>query len=104
MEVKLKAGVSIMGLKPEMTVALQVVQGVYERLGVSEVVVTSGTEGKHSPKSRHYLGYALDLRTRNVPRAMRDDLAEGCKRALGSDFFVLLESDHLHIGYQPRRN
>jgi uncharacterized protein YcbK (DUF882 family) len=101
--VKLKLGASIAGLQPEMAVALVVVSGVYERLGVSEVVITSGTDGIHSPKSRHYLGFALDFRTRNVPLAQRDELAKQIKKALGQDFFVLLESDHLHIDFRPRR-
>lgn len=101
--VRLKAGVSLAGIQPEMVVALRVLEDVYDRLGVSEVVVTSCTDGTHSPSSRHYLGFALDLRTRNVPAAQRDELTTQVKKALGQDFYVLLESDHLHIDFRPRR-
>ncbi len=103
MAVRLKQGVKIVGLQAEMAVALQVIDGVYERIGVSETVITSGLDGRHSATSRHYLGYALDIRTRNVPMAQREELTKQVKKALGQDFFVLLERDHLHVNIKPKR-
>ena len=61
-----------------------------------DVTVTSGCEGKHSPGSSHYKGKAWDLRIRDFPGDVKIWVAR-IKEALGSRYFVLLESDHIHI-------
>lgn len=99
-KVRLKRGVSVFGIKNEMLVAVMAADHVWGRLG-QELVITSGVEALHSKTSRHYLGYAVDLRTRyftdeNKKKA-RDMLAE----RLGDDYLVLLESDHIHVEYRP---
>lgn len=60
-----------------------------------EVVITSGSDSTHSPKSRHYTGEAVDIRKRNLenPRAFKESL----QFALGSQFTVLDEGDHFHV-------
>lgn len=60
-----------------------------------DLVITSGSDGAHSPTSRHYRGEAVDLRTRNMrdPKAVQRALMA----ALGPKFSVLDEGDHLHI-------
>jgi hypothetical protein len=98
---QIKQGASISGLQPEMAVALQVCASVYNKFGI-EMVVTEGTAGRHSPKSRHYLGFAVDLRTWNVRRSKLDDLARQVRAALGKDFWVLLEADHMHVEFRPK--
>ena len=64
-----------------------------------EVVITSGTDGVHKPNSRHYKGEAVDIRTANLPDpgAFQKLLSD----ALGQQFTVLDEGDHLHV--QPRK-
>lgn len=99
---QIKSDASISGLKPEMAVALQVCASVYQKFGV-EMVVTEGTAGRHSPKSRHYLGFAVDLRTWNVQRSELDNLAQAVRGALGKDFWVLLEADHMHVEFRPKK-
>jgi hypothetical protein len=98
---EIKPGASISGLQPEMAVALSVIASVYQKNG-KELVVTEGTAGRHSPKSRHYLGFAVDLRTRNILRSKLDDLARQVRRALGKEFWVLLEADHMHVEFRPK--
>jgi hypothetical protein len=60
------------------------------------VTVTSGCEGEHAAGSSHYRGKAWDLRIRDFPGNV-ETWVERIRRALGDRYFVLLESDHIHI-------
>ena len=96
---KLKNGVSISGLRPEILVALIVAEGIAREEG-SEIVVTSGVDGQHRAGSLHYVGLAVDLRRWNLrdPTAFVDRL----KESLGPSFDVLLERTHIHVEFQPK--
>jgi hypothetical protein len=98
--ISFKPGVDVAGIRPEIMLALLVAQGAYAPY---DVIVTSVRDGKHSLTSLHYAGQAVDLRTRHVPddqhQAIRDRLGD----ALTIDYDVLLEADHIHVEYQPRR-
>ena len=96
----LKKGVNIQGMSTELLYGLNVADAVYKELGY-ELTVTSVLDGRHSLTSLHYAGNAADLRIRGVsdPQAIVDML----KARLGVNFDVLLESNHIHIEYQPRR-
>jgi hypothetical protein len=81
---------------------LIVAKDLYDDHGV-DCVVTSGLDGKHSTTSLHYSGNALDFRTRNLPgRAAAQDIAAKMREALGHHYDVILETDHIHAGHQPR--
>lgn len=96
---KIKAGVSLLGLKPEMLVALIVADKIIDRYG-AQCVITSGIEGAHSKRtSKHYVGYGLDLRSRDIPEDEREDCAEDIRDALGREFYVAFEIDHFHISF-----
>ena len=95
---RLKEGVRVAGVRPEIVLAMQVAEVVYQE-HQSELVITSVTEGTHSPTSLHYSGAAFDCRIWNVnPRAVRDSLAD----RLGEDYDVVLERTHLHVEFQPK--
>lgn len=99
---KFKKGVSILGIKTEMLVALQVCEYVYE-IYDEELVVTSVCDGKHSATSRHYQGMAIDTRTRYFTDQQKLLVAKEITNRLGKDFLVLVETNHLHISFKPRR-
>lgn len=94
----IKAGVDISRLNREIRKALQ----VCNKVGCwywDELVVTSTYEGNHSPGSLHYANDAVDIRRpRQKDKECRDEL----RRALGKDFDVVLERDHIHIEYDPK--
>lgn len=102
-EVKLKPGVSVNGLRPEMVLAAGVVEGIF-LAGGYEVVITSGTDGNHSRGSRHYVGHALDFRTRHIPREEWNKLADQIRDALGPDFQLVIEKTHFHLEFDPPAN
>jgi uncharacterized protein YcbK (DUF882 family) len=75
---------------------LALIVPVYESFGVP-CVVTSGTDGQHDEHSKHYLGQALDFRVSNIKPDDLQPLIEACKKACGQQYFVLFESDHIHV-------
>lgn len=99
---ELKEGVRLNGLRPEMLLGIFIVQRAYSRL-CTTCVITSITDGAHSDASLHYSGCAVDFRTRNVPDTAQ--LLKMVRAAFGNspDFDVILEVDHLHVEYQPKR-
>lgn len=105
---QIKKGVSLLGLTNAMSVALSIVATVCHRHNV-DCVITAGTEGSHSRTSLHYLGNALDFRTRDILEGLRQDFRSDVAAALNGDdacegeFDIVLESDHLHVEFQPKR-
>ena len=97
---KFKSGVKVFGMRPEIILAAVVADEIYSKWG-SDLVVTSVVDGRHSTNSLHYAGQAIDLRTRNVgePKAICDEIEE----ALTDEYDVVLESDHIHVEFQPKR-
>ncbi len=98
----LKPGVRITGLRPELVLALVAIERAFQEAGY-ECVVTSGIDSKHSTGSMHYSGSAVDLRTRHVPAQDLPNLVTRIRECLGEDFDVVLETDHLHAEFQPKR-
>lgn len=98
--IRLKKGVTISGLVPEMVFASQVIAGVLHKYG-QEAVITSGTEGKHSKNSRHYIGGALDWRTWHLQDiGSEGDCAKEIQECLGGEFYVMLHiGSHIHVQY-----
>ena len=98
---KIKPGVRILGLKPELLLGIMIVERGYAIHGI-KCVITSIVDGKHSRGSIHYAGYACDFRTRNIPAHMVDLVYKKLKEALGADFDFIYEQDHFHLEYQPK--
>lgn len=101
---RLKQGVRIGGLRPEVVVALIVVEGIF-REEQKDAIITSMTDGVHSRRSLHYSGAAFDCRIRHIPDSQDkwEWITKRIQDALGVDFQVILErmGPHIHIEYQP---
>lgn len=69
-----------------------------DRILEGTAVVTSVSDGKHSAGSLHYVGLAFDLRLPANPAGFVGAL----KAALGAEYDVVLEHDHIHVEYQPK--
>ena len=98
---KIKDGVTMMGVKTELLIGLMVCDSVYSKYG-EELVVTALTDGKHSATSLHYNGCAADLRTRYFEPSEVEFVAADIRERLTVDFDVVVESDHIHLEFQPR--
>jgi len=93
--------VSLQNLVPQVVLALIIVNEVYNSYGV-DLVITSANDSIHSRGSLHYSGNAVDLRTRTLREEDRPTVAEEIQRRLNKDFDVVLESDHIHLEWQPK--
>lgn len=100
--IKIKKGVKINGLRPELSLALQIADGIYNN-HKTEMVITSVVDGVHSSNSLHYSGCAADLRIRDLPSGNASLVTKDMSEKLGSDFDVVLERDHIHVEYQPQK-
>lgn len=101
--ISIKPGVNLKGISPEIVIALQVAESIYAKHDIEGgLVVTSALDSKHKRGSKHYIGNAVDIRTRTVPN---DDLklliSEEIAAALGNEYDVVLESTHIHIEFDP---
>ena len=93
----LKAGVDISRLNREIRRALPGIARVYDSYGY-ELTITSTFDGNHGEGSLHYHHDAID--TVKTPEFL-PNIHHDIKIGLGSDFDVVLESDHIHIEYDP---
>lgn len=90
----------VQGIRPELVLALQIVNDVYKSFN-KELVITSIYDGDHSDTSLHYTGCAVDLRI--YADLDNEKLRTEIERVLNIDYDVILESNHIHLEYQPRR-
>lgn len=89
------------GVTPKNLIIAAAIANVAESLDL-DLVITSGTDGKHMVGSKHYTSEALDLRTSNIKNELQEVMNVLSAR-LGPDYQVIKESDHVHIEYDPRR-
>jgi hypothetical protein len=89
-------------LPPELAMSVMVasIHDAFKEEGY-DCVITAGIDGKHSAGSLHYVGLALDFRSRTIPSGERERMrAKIAERLPGFD--VVLEADHYHVEYQPK--
>ena len=105
--IRLKEGVRVHGIQPEIVFAIAVARDVWLRHSADELVVTSVIDGKHARPSFHYSGSAVDFRIHNVPQVYRAAAVIELKERLGPDYEVIHESvgepnEHVHVHFRPR--
>lgn len=59
--------------------------------------ITSVNDSTHMVGSKHYIGRAVDLRTKHV--ADPAPIATALRSALGPQFTVIDEGDHIHVQF-----
>jgi len=98
---RIKKGVSVVGMQPEMILAHLICDGIYKKYGL-DYVLTSGREGDHKKGSLHYVGLASDTRNRDIPLAQRKNIRDELQHALQEEYTVILEGTHFHVEFQPQ--
>jgi hypothetical protein len=96
---KLKPGVNLQDVSWRLFFAAVVAEEIYKKYG-AELVITSANDGKHGDKTLHHKGLALDLRTWNL-NGRHLEVATEMRKALGDAYDVVVESDHIHLEYDP---
>jgi hypothetical protein len=96
----LKLGVDISRLEKPIRCILGNIDSLFISITGEESVITSTYEGNHSPSSLHYGNLAVDFR---LPKKKADDLISAIRSRLSQDYDVVLETDHIHVEYDPKR-
>jgi hypothetical protein len=102
---------STANLQPEITSVLPAVQQIFRDLSGNpnyELLITGGQEWGHSLFSRHHSGFAVDLRTKDLPGGAGAGIAQtictSIQQKLGPAYFVQLEhgsgGPHIHIEFR----
>lgn len=91
---------ALLSTRPEMEYARRILARVWSNHGY-QLTVTSGLDSTHSAESLHYAGLAEDYRTRDVAASDLQTMVAEARAILGRDYDVVLESDHLHVEYDP---
>ncbi|MGR3219509.1 MAG: hypothetical protein ACUZ8H_06790 [Candidatus Anammoxibacter sp.] len=96
-----KDGVPLGGLQPDILYAIDKCKDVFDEYKY-DCTITSTTDGKHMTNSLHYVGFAIDLRTRHIQKRHLEQMTHDLKDILGRDYDVILESNHWHIEMDKR--
>lgn len=111
MRLKFKPEVELqnLNLEPHIIQALAYALHLAPPTRGSALVVTSASDGSHSPNSRHYIGFAWDIRLRDEHdregEPLSFDLIEPWISRLQQalpDWDIIDEGDHLHMEYDPK--
>lgn len=98
----IKPGVKIAGLKPEMQIALDYAEEVYETFNHTLIITEALAETGHVKNSRHYTGHAIDIRIWNLGADLHRIFGRLLKGLEPMGFDIVLENDHIHIEYDPK--
>lgn len=99
MLIHLKEGVDWHEIDHRIYHAVAIAAEVWKGLGKPTLTITSGRRPATGRRSWHWYGCAVDLRIWGL-----DDPAVAARRlaaALGDDYDVVLESDHIHVEFDP---
>jgi hypothetical protein len=104
----LKDGVHINGdhFDPVMVRIIDVARETAPMMEKGTVWITSANDSHHMDGSLHFYNRAFDIRISNIiagtefPHTARV-WAEKMQVALGDDYDVVLEHDHIHVEYDP---
>ena len=102
----LKDGVRINGehFAPEMVRILDVARETAPMMERGTVWITSANDSRHMNESLHYKNRAFDIRVMNIIGDVKREAklwAERMQLALGDNYVVLFEVDHIHVQYAP---
>lgn len=101
---KIKQNVKLSGASFQIGYACAIAEAVLSTIAPSvPFVVTSAKDGVHGLGSLHGTGHAVDVRTRELTRPQRETFSSRVRAALDPHGFdVVLESDHLHVEFDPK--
>ncbi len=106
---KIKEGVSLVGLHIKMRKVISVVEYLWNIYN-KEAVITAGSEVVdddlnfiHSVRSLHPFGLALDFRTRYFNKYQKKEIKTKLALLLGNNYDVILHSTHIHVEYDEEK-
>ena len=106
--IKIKQGVNIYGLQPEMITVNQTAEAIFSSFGY-DLIVTSAVRSMGDTFSLHPFGFACDYRSRHVKTYDEKDAIENELKAALPDCDIKLKqvnlrNEHIHCEYDPKNN
>lgn len=98
---KVKPGAKVKGLRAEIVQGVKKLEPLFRDHG-AVLTITSGTDGKHMVGSKHYIGQAVDIRSRGFALPVLVEILGAGRDLLGKDYDFILEADHFHLEYDPK--
>lgn len=101
----IKKGVMVGGIQPEILLAVMVAHSIFDSLHLPFILTSAEDSDLHKSTSLHYKGKAVDIRLPSFynPKPNLDDAVCGSLRnALGAEYDVVLEANHIHVEYDPK--
>ena len=97
--------VNILGLEPVMFSALKTIELCCKIANGEnyEITITSAHDGSHMKNSLHYVGLAIDIRSRDMSKVTES--AKWIDKFLNINskcFDIVIENDHIHIEYDKK--
>jgi conjugal transfer mating pair stabilization protein TraG len=105
--VKLKTGVRLDRIHAATVVGLQILVQIFSSMGIPELVITSAQDStEHKEGSLHYVGKALDIRSKALEPAQKRSILVAFNAAAGENFDFILEAEglsreHFHMEVDP---
>lgn len=105
--IKCKAGVKLFGIRPELSLALQVADAAWREFGHDGPTITSARDSVHGHGSLHCSGAAVDLRSKDLTDDHKRRILMRMRECLTDEFDILLEAqgqqnEHFHLEFQPK--
>jgi len=102
--IRYKPGCKVAGIRPEILAAFPVIEAAYSS---KTAVITHALDGKHGWGSLHYVGLAIDLRTKHLEEGGAENIVRLLKEWLTDEYDVVLEgkgtdNEHIHLEFQPK--
>lgn len=98
MALSIKPGVIFTDIHSAIITVLPKIDEIYAKFH-QIAVITSARDGVHMKGSKHYTGEALDLRSYYFNGFERQEIHFELRNALGADYDVVLEKDHIHVEF-----
>ena len=103
MLVNFKQGVLINGVKPEIVLAMNIIQHAIFDCSAQPCTFTSIVDGLHGIGSEHYIGHAVDIRTNHMSVELRSLVTRTIRERLTVEYQVIDEQDHIHVEFDPQK-
>ena len=102
-----KPGAVFSHVHPRLLEGLVVLCRLFDQYSVSDLTITSGTDGVHKKGSFHGTGRAVDVRSKTLPPAKVEAVVRAFRATEDADFDLLWEfpgqaNEHLHLEYDPK--
>ena len=105
-ETQTKEGVNLDDLQAQALSGAEIAKPILEAAGVDFVVTSTGPGDRANVDSvegtKHDIGQAFDIRIRDLKPEQVQAIVDQLKEALGDDYDVVLESDHIHVEFDRK--